>query len=82
MIMGQFALRVSHPIFTQTLKTQIFLTDDARTDTILSLCHLTPKVYSDSISADTTPTSGRKELIKLKLKIRMASATYIAQTFN
>ena len=59
-------LRVSGPILTLFSRAQISWTDDIRPNRIFSLEHLTPKVYGDSISADTAPTGGWNQLIKLK----------------
>ena len=42
------------------------LPDDASHNPFFSLKHLTQKVYEDSISADSAPTSGGNELIKVE----------------
>ena len=59
-------LRVSLSFFDQTLKTHYFWTDDARPNRVFLLKHLTQKLYADSISADSAPTSGSGEQLKIK----------------
>ena len=52
-------------------------TDEARTNRFLLLKQLTPKVHSDLISDDTTPSSGSSELIKFKLQTLSTFATVV-----
>ena len=59
-------LRVLPTIFDPTLKTHFFLTDGARPNSFFLLKQLTQKLYADSISADSTPTSGSGEQLKIK----------------
>ena len=59
-------LRVLPPIFDLTLKTHIFSTDDAGPNPFFLLKHLTQKVYDDSISADSAPTCGSREQMKIE----------------
>ena len=59
-------LRVLPTIFDPTLKTHFFLTDGARPNSFFLLKQLTQKLYADSISADSTLTSGSSEQLKIK----------------
>ena len=61
-----FLLRVLPTIFDPTLKTHFFLTDGARPNSFFLLKQLTQKLYADSISADSTLTSGSSEQLKIK----------------
>ena len=61
---------MSLSFFDQTLETWDFLTDDVRLNPFFLLKHLASKVYGDSISGDSAPTSGGHELIKIELQIR------------
>ena len=58
--------RVSNPIFGLTLKSLYFLTGDTRSNPFVLLKCLTQKVYDDSMSADSVPTCGDKELMKIE----------------
>ena len=60
------SLRVLPTIFDPTLKTHFFLTDGARPNSFFLLKQLTQKLYADSISADSTLTSGSSEQLKIK----------------
>ena len=64
--LSKFKLRVLPTIFDPTLKTHFFLTDGARPNSFFLLKQLTQKLYADSISADSTPTSGSGEQLKIK----------------
>ena len=70
-------LRVFLSIFDETLTAHFLKTDDARTNRFLLLKQLTPKVHGDSISDDTTPSSGGSELIKFKLQTLSTFATVV-----
>ena len=74
---GHIELRVFLSIFDQTLTAHFLKTDDARTNRVLLLEQLTPKVHDDSISDDNAPSSGSNELIKFKLQTLSTFATVI-----
>ena len=59
-------LRVFLSIFDLTLKIHFLRTVDGSPNSILPLRHLTPTVYSDSISSDISPSSGGNESIKIE----------------
>ena len=59
-------LRVFLSIFDLTLEIHFFRTVDGSPNPFLPLRHLTPTVYSDSISSDISPSSGGNESIKIE----------------
>ena len=59
-------LRVFLSIFDLTLEIHFFRTVDGSPNPFLPLRHLTPTVYSDSISSDITPSSGGNEATKIE----------------
>jgi len=60
------SLRVFLSILAYFWPLHFFWTDDARINPIFLLKHLTQKVYDDSLSDDTAPSSGSSELIKIE----------------
>ena len=56
---------MSSPILAYFRPLHFFWTDNARINPIFLLKHLTQKIYGDSISEDTAPSSDSSELIEI-----------------